>query len=199
MAEYQIIFKSGKIKNVVSKDVNKIKNYIAESFGNIKSVKRLDKEVIISNNGSTEKIQKLLSLLIIARETSKINHWNSTSNGEHLGYDHIVEVLDENIDKLAETYFMARKIEIISPFGQYDTLLNEDSGITSLEKILKTLNDLVEEIASDEKNDETTKSLVSSIGENVQQSVALLRLTKNDSEEVAKVASEELKEKSSKE
>ena len=40
--KYDIIFKSGKIKNVVSKDVNKIKNYITESFNNINSVKRLD-------------------------------------------------------------------------------------------------------------------------------------------------------------
>lgn len=199
MAEYKIIFKSGKIKNVVSKDVNKIKNYITESFKDIQFIKRLDEETIIPNNGSTEKIQKLLSLLIIARETSKLNHWNSTSNGEHLGYDHIVEVLDENIDKLAETYFMARKIEIISPFGQYETLLNEDIGTVSLERILEVLNTLVEEIASDEINDEATKSLVSSIGENVQQSVALLRLTKNDSEEVAKIASEESKEETSEE
>ena len=58
MAEYQIIFKSGKIKNVVSKDVNKIKNYISESFNKINFIKRLDEEAIISNNGSTEKIQK---------------------------------------------------------------------------------------------------------------------------------------------
>lgn len=40
--KYEIIFKNGKIKNVVSKDVNKIKNYITESFDSIKSYKRLD-------------------------------------------------------------------------------------------------------------------------------------------------------------
>ncbi len=43
--KYEIIFKSGKIKNVVSKDVNKIKNYITESFNDIKSVKRLNESV----------------------------------------------------------------------------------------------------------------------------------------------------------
>ena len=42
MAEYQIIFKSGKIKNVVSKDVNKVKNYITESFDKIQSVKKIE-------------------------------------------------------------------------------------------------------------------------------------------------------------
>ncbi len=42
--KYEIIFKNGQIKNVVSKDVNKVKNYITESFNKISSVKRLDEE-----------------------------------------------------------------------------------------------------------------------------------------------------------
>lgn len=42
--KYEIIFKSGKIKNIVSKDASKIKNYITESFNNIKSVKVLNEE-----------------------------------------------------------------------------------------------------------------------------------------------------------
>ncbi len=51
--KYEIIFKSGKIKNVISKDVNKIKNYITESFDSIKSVKRLDEKKIVGNKGYT--------------------------------------------------------------------------------------------------------------------------------------------------
>ncbi len=43
--KYEIIFKNGQIKNVVSKDVNKVKNYITESFNKISSVKRLDEAV----------------------------------------------------------------------------------------------------------------------------------------------------------
>ncbi len=42
--KYEIIFKSGEIKNIISKDANKIKNYITESFDNIKSVKVLNEE-----------------------------------------------------------------------------------------------------------------------------------------------------------
>lgn len=53
--KYEIIFKSGKIKNVISKDVNKIKNYITESFNNIKSVKRLDEADKNDINSLSEK------------------------------------------------------------------------------------------------------------------------------------------------
>lgn len=45
--KYEVVFKSGKIKNVVSKDVNKIKNYITESFDSIESVKKLNEEVAL--------------------------------------------------------------------------------------------------------------------------------------------------------
>ena len=53
--KYEIIFKNGQIKNVVSKDVNKVKNYITESFNKISSVKRLDESKNIGE-------QKLISL-----------------------------------------------------------------------------------------------------------------------------------------
>ncbi len=53
--KYEIIFKSGKVKNVISKDANKIKNYITESFNKIQSVKRLNE-----GKGS-QKIKDLLN------------------------------------------------------------------------------------------------------------------------------------------
>ena len=43
--KYEIIFKSGEVKNIVSKDFNKVKNYITESLNKISSVKRLDEAV----------------------------------------------------------------------------------------------------------------------------------------------------------
>ncbi len=67
--KYEIIFKSGKIKNVVSKDANKIKNYITESFDNIKSYKRLDERV-----GDAITVGDLKNY-ISSREFNKICYW----------------------------------------------------------------------------------------------------------------------------
>lgn len=46
--KYEIIFKSGEVKNIVSKDINKLKNYITESFDDIESVKILDEDTVKS-------------------------------------------------------------------------------------------------------------------------------------------------------
>lgn len=46
--KYEIIFKSGKVKNIVSKDINKVKNYITESFDDIESVKSLNEDTVKS-------------------------------------------------------------------------------------------------------------------------------------------------------
>ena len=60
--KYEIIFKNGQIKNVVSKDVNKIKNYITESFNSIKSVKVLNEEADFPRL-SEEAYSKILSII----------------------------------------------------------------------------------------------------------------------------------------
>ena len=62
--KYEITFKNGQIKNVVSKDVNKVKNYITESFNKISSVKRLDE----SKNRIGYPVE------VISNETEKINY-----------------------------------------------------------------------------------------------------------------------------
>ena len=66
--KYEIIFKSGKVKNVVSKDINKIKNYITESFNNIKSVKFLNEEFNFPRL-SEEAYSKILSIISPAEKS----------------------------------------------------------------------------------------------------------------------------------
>lgn len=44
--KYEIIFKSGEVKNIVSKDINKVKNYITESFDAIESIKSLNEDAV---------------------------------------------------------------------------------------------------------------------------------------------------------
>lgn len=60
--KYEIIFKSGKIKNIISKDASKIKNYITESFNKIQSVKVLNEEADFPRL-SEEAYSKILSII----------------------------------------------------------------------------------------------------------------------------------------
>lgn len=123
------------------------------------------------------KMQDLLSRLICANQYSKVLHWNSVSTGEHLGYDHIYEVLDDVIDEFAEKYFMSRNIPVINPLEKQSLYATGDFG-----DLLNAMNDLVQNICKDPDCDESMNSTVSSIGESVQQCMGFYRQSLHDAQ-----------------
>ena len=169
MIKYKVTFNDKKIRNISSSNHSAIKQYILEHFDEISRIQLVKTE----SDEMISKVHKLLSMLIYARETSKLNHWNSTTNGEHEGYDHIHSILDEKIDTLAETFFMSRNIHI-------KNLLNNVSEYSEdLFEQLLAIEKLVEELCN-ETTTEAIKSLISGIGENIEQAIAILRITTND-------------------
>lgn len=123
------------------------------------------------------KMFDLLSRLICANQYAKVLHWNSSSTGEHLGYDHIYETLDDCIDEFAEKYFMSRGFIIGNPLLKAQEYASGDFG-----ELLNAMNFLVQDICSMDSCDESMKSTVSGIGESVQQCMGFLRQSKHDAQ-----------------
>ena len=120
--KYEIIFKNGKIKNVVSKDVNKIKNYITESFNNINSVKRLDEE---KSEDDISRVQELVE--------ENIPELNFSSIGENKVGDNII------CYEVDETYYEEHDGDISELSNKVEEILDKSDLITSTETIEKNI------------------------------------------------------------
>jgi len=119
---------------------------------------------------------ELMQKLIAFKYACKINHWNTNNYSEHLLFDRLQENIDDIVDELAESYFMANK----EAKKLNNELLNKSFVELNLKKSITDIIEITENILSknEKKFTEGTKALLGDISSKFHGKLALINLMK---------------------
>lgn len=115
---------------------------------------------------------ELIQHLIAFKYACKINHWSTDSYSKHLLFDRLSEEIDDWVDSIAETYFMAGDDKKILK----SNILNPKFVETNLVKSCETIISHLEELQNDNETNEGLNSLLSAIEEGFLNKLALAKL-----------------------
>ncbi len=116
---------------------------------------------------------ELLQNLLAFKYACKINHWSTDNYAAHLKFDRLTEHVDDWIDSIAESYFMARDMKkAFKP-----DLLNPKLIDKNLPNMCQKIISLLEDLAEDDDLDEGAKSLLGDIEADFLVKMALAELS----------------------
>ena len=115
---------------------------------------------------------ELIQHLIAFKYACKINHWSTDNYSKHLLFDRLSEDIDDWVDSIAETYFMATDNKKV--FNS--SILNPKHINTNLVKSCETIISHLEELQNDGDTNEGMNSLLSAIEEGFLNKLALAKL-----------------------
>ena len=102
---------------------------------------------------------KLMQHLIAFKYACKNNHWSTDKYATHLLFDRLAGDVDDWVDQIAETYFMAGDEKNVFKSDILNPRLIEKNLVRMCESIITHLEDL----QSDDDLNEGTKSLLGDI------------------------------------
>lgn len=116
---------------------------------------------------------ELIQHLIAFKYACKINHWSTDNYSKHLLFDRLSEEIDNWVDSIAETYFMANdNKKVFKP-----NILNPKFVETNLVKSCEAIISHLEELQNDDETNEGLNSLLSAIEEGFLNKLALAKLS----------------------
>ena len=115
---------------------------------------------------------ELLQHLIAFKYACKINHWTTNKYADHLLFDRLTEEIDDWVDNISETYFMAMDNKNVFKANILNSKLIENDLIKMCETIISHL----EELQNDGELNEGMRSLLSAIEEGFLNKMALAKL-----------------------
>ena len=110
--------------------------------------------------------------LIAFKYACKVNHWSTDNYSKHLLFDRLSENIDDWVDSIAETYFMATDNKKV--FNK--SILNPKFVNTDLVKSCEMIISHLEELQNDGETNEGLNSLLSAIEEGFLNKLALAKL-----------------------
>lgn len=116
---------------------------------------------------------ELIQHLIAFKYACKVNHWSTDNYSKHLLFDRLSENIDDWVDSIAETYFMATDNKKV--FNK--SILNPKFVNTNLVKSCEMIISHLEELQNDGDTNEGINSLLSAIEEGFLNKLALAKLT----------------------
>lgn len=115
---------------------------------------------------------ELMQRMVAFKYSCKLNHWNTDQYAQHLLFDRLQENMDDLVDDVAEQYFMAnKKQKELTADVLKKEYINRD-----LEKGIKDVINLIEEMMNDEKFTEGEQSLLSGLSQEFYAKLALVNL-----------------------
>ena len=115
---------------------------------------------------------ELMQHLIAFKYACKINHWSTNEYAQHLLYDRLAEGVDEWVDKVAESHFMAGdEKSVFKPDLLTSTMISRNI-VGMCESIISHL----EELQEDDELNEGAKSLLGDIEAEFLVKLALAKL-----------------------
>lgn len=102
---------------------------------------------------------ELMQHLIAFKYACKINHWSTTEYAAHLLYDRLAEDVDDWIDKIAESHFMAGDEKSVFKPDLLAPKMISRNIVAMCESIISHL----EELQEDDELNEGAKSLLGDI------------------------------------
>ena len=115
---------------------------------------------------------ELIQHLIAFKYACKVNHWSTDNYSKHLLFDRLSENIDDWVDSIAETYFMATDNKKV--FNK--SILNPKFVNTNLVKSCEMIISHLEELQNDGETNEGINSLLSAIEEGFLNKLALAKL-----------------------
>ena len=115
---------------------------------------------------------ELLQHLIAFKYACKINHWSTNDYASHLLFDRLTERIDDWVDNVAESYFMAGdEKSVFKP-----DLLNPKMINRNLVKMIESILSHLEELQSDDELNEGMCSILGDIEADFLDKMALAKL-----------------------
>lgn len=115
---------------------------------------------------------ELMQHLIAFKYACKTNHWSTDNYSKHLLFDRLSEGIDDWVDSIAETYFMADDNKKVFKAN----ILNPKFVDTDLVKSCESIISHLEELQNDDEMNEGLNSLLSAIEEGFLNKLALAKL-----------------------
>ncbi len=116
---------------------------------------------------------QLMQHLIAFKYAAKINHWRTDEYASHLLYDRLSEGIDDWVDKIAESYFMAENNKkVFRPDILNPKLINND-----LVKMCDAIIEHLEELQNDGELNSGAESLLGDIEADFLNKLALAQLS----------------------
>lgn len=115
----------------------------------------------------------LMQHMLAYKYACKINHWSTDNYADHLKFDRLTEHVDDWIDSVAESYFMARDQKKTFKPDLLNPKLIDKNLVKMCEVIIAHIEDLM---AEDDDLDEGAKSLLGDIEADFMVKLALAKL-----------------------
>ena len=115
---------------------------------------------------------ELMQHMLAFKYACKINHWSTNEYAAHLLFDRLTERVDDWVDSIAESYFMARdEKKVFKPDVLNPKMVDRDL-VKMCEKIISRTEDLI----TNGDLDEGAKSLLGDIEADFLGKIALAQL-----------------------
>lgn len=115
---------------------------------------------------------ELIQHLIAFKYACKINHWSTNGYSQHLLFDRLNESIDDWVDSIAESYFMAEGNKKVFNSNILNPKFINTNLVQSCERIISHL----EELQNNDETNEGLKSLLSNIEQEFLIKLALANL-----------------------
>lgn len=115
---------------------------------------------------------ELMQNMIAFKYACKINHWSTDNYSSHLLFDRLTERIDDWVDNIAESYFMARNDKKVFKPDLLAPKMVERDLVKMCEKIISHIETLVKNADLDEG----TESLLGDIAADFLGKIALAQL-----------------------
>lgn len=133
------------------------------------------------SNAIDDVMQHLMAIQIRA----KLDHWNATDWGSHLGFDKVYDDISDEVDKLGELYYMKNSIKLdTSKLSRYQELI----GMEIMSLVQETIDCVRNAIAS--ATEEGMSSYLGSLSEMLETKIGFVRLSQNSNEEQPQIPAE---------